>query len=150
MAETNATNDKYANSPLRAYSGAVNDISASGTDVRIALLGTGYTPDMSAHTVFGDVSGSEVSGQGYTAGGEALANKSLSESGGLVTFDADDVTWANSTISAQYAVIYDDTAAAGEKTLFCLLDFGQEMSSDDGDFTIEFDAAGIFEVDTQP
>lgn len=67
---------------------------------------------------------------------------------GAVRFDADDVAWANSNISAaRYGVLYDDTpATAATKPLIGWADFGQDVSTTSGTFTVPWDAAGIFAI----
>ena len=109
---------------------------------KVALLASGYTPDQS-HKSWLDVETHEASGAGYTAGGATLENKRVivDVSDRRATFDADDVTWTNSEITARYAAIYDDTAS--EKPLLALIDFGEEMSSSNGPFTIQWDSSGI-------
>lgn len=69
------------------------------------LLGAGYTPGRTTHSLWSDISAQEISGTGYTAGGAALANKTMTHSGGTGTFDADDVSWATATITAKYAAL---------------------------------------------
>jgi len=114
--------------------------------IKVALLGSTYTPSQS-HASWSNVSSHEVSGTGYTAGGEALSNKGITPDTNNIrsTFDADDVTWANSEITARYAVLYDDTASG--KPLIALVDFGEEKSSSNGSFTIQWHADGILRLD---
>lgn len=139
----------YGNAPRRAFAGDIPDLGVAGTTVRLALLTTAYTPDRSTHEVWDDVNADEVSdtSQGYTAGGEEVTTKTLEESTNVVTFDGDDVTWAASTIDAGYAVLYVDTGDATTSHLLTLVDFEGQESSEDGDFTIEWDANGIFQID---
>ena len=112
--------------------------------IKVALVTSGYTPNQDTHEDFADVT-NEVSGTGYTAGGAALANKSVSvdNTDNTGVFDADDVTWAASTITARGAVVYKDTGVAATSTLVCYLDFGTDQSSSSGDFTIQWNADGI-------
>lgn len=56
--------------------------------------------------------------------------------------------WTDSTITAGYAVVYHDTGTASTSTLLTLVDFEGEQSSDAGDFTISWDASGVFTVST--
>lgn len=144
--------DKYANAPLRAYQGLVTDLSDdAGTDIKVALLDAAHIPALDTHATWADVSPDEVTGTNYTAGGESLANMTYTASGRVVTFDADDVVWADSTIDAGYAVVYDDTPAAdADKSLLTLVDFEGTESSESGNFTIEWSASGIFQIDTNP
>lgn len=140
------THEMYGNANRRAYAGTINDLGDAGTTVNVALLADTYTPDMSAHETFTDVSGDEVSGDGYTAGGEEITNKTLTENALVTTFDGDDVTWPDSTITAHYAVLYEN----GSDSLISLVDFEANESSEDGDFTVEWHADGIFQIDATP
>ena len=47
----------------------------------------------------------EVTGTNYTAGGEAMTGMSVTLEGSTAIFDADNVSWANATITAQAALI---------------------------------------------
>lgn len=113
--------------------------------INVALLVASHTPDQGTHQFFDDVSADETSGDGYTAGGQALANKTLTyDSTGLhVTLDADNVTWDPSTISAQYAVIYKTGTAGTDDFLIAYGDAGSEQSSENDAFSIEWNADGI-------
>lgn len=117
--------------------------------IKVALVSSAYTPNQDTHDYYDDVSGSEVSGTGYTAGGAALASKTLTydAANNVTVLDAADVTWANSTITARYAVVYDDSGAtAGQKALLGYVDFGSDQSSTNGNFTITWDSTGIFRL----
>ncbi len=118
--------------------------------IKVALLTNAYTPDQDAHNYFDDVSTHEVTGAtGYTAGGNTLANKTntYNSSPNVIVLDADDTTWASSTITARYAVIYDATpATAATRPLIGYVDFGSDQSSSNGNFTITWDSTGIVRV----
>jgi hypothetical protein len=111
--------------------------------IKVMLTTSSYTPDQDAHINKSSVT-NEAVGTGYTAGGATLANKSITYDGAsnTIKLDADDVTWAESTLTARFAVIYDDTTS----TLLGYVDFGQDMTSSNGAFKITWDAAGIFTV----
>ena len=81
-------------------------------------------------------SNSEVTGGGYTAGGEVLTKvtPSLSGSTAIVTFET--VTWNPATFSARCALIYNDTTNAA----VAVLDFGSTKTAG-GTFTITFPLA---------
>ena len=83
----------------------------------------------------------EVSGTGYTAGGEALTvtGGAVSISGTTAYIDFSDVTWSSSTITARGALIYNDTAVGNPAV--AVLDFGSDKTSTSGDFTVQFPAA---------
>src|SRR6185436_20007850 len=44
--------------------------------IKVALVASGYTPNLDTHETFADIT-KEVSGTGYTAGGAALASKTI-------------------------------------------------------------------------
>ncbi|MFW6098009.1 MAG: hypothetical protein ACOC9Z_08025 [Chloroflexota bacterium] len=52
------------------------DIDLDTDTLKLALL-TGHTLDTATHDFFDDVSADEVSGDGYTAGGETISNPSV-------------------------------------------------------------------------
>jgi hypothetical protein len=81
----------------------------------------------------------EVSGTGYTAGGEALSGftTGLSTSTAYLTFS--DPAWANSTITARGCLIYNSSKSDKAVAVF---DFGQNVSSVNGTFTVDFPGAG--------
>ena len=81
----------------------------------------------------------EVSGTGYTAGGETLTNVTPSSSGTTAFTDFADVTWTNATITARGALIYNDTEAGDPAVV--VLDFGSDKTSTAGDFVIQFPTA---------
>jgi hypothetical protein len=118
--------------------------------IKVALLTNAYTPNQDAHNYFDDVSTNEVTGAtGYTAGGNTLANKTnvYNSATNVITLDADDTTWASSTITARYAVIYDATPATNaDRPLIGYVDFGSDQSSSNGNFTITWDATGIVRI----
>lgn len=117
--------------------------------IKVALLSNAYTPDQDAHNYFDDVVANEVTGTGYTAGGNTLANKtnSYNSATNVITLDADDTTWSSSTITARYAVVYDASPATNAtRPLIGYVDFGSDQSSSNGNFTITWDATGIVRV----
>jgi hypothetical protein len=115
---------------------------AAGENYRAALV-SAYTPDHAADHVWGDVSAKEIAaGNGYTSGGAALANLTTTEddAGKRAKLDADDVSWANATFSADGVVIYSDGAT---KHLIAYVDFGGTKTSSGGTFLVAWNAAGL-------
>ena len=99
--------------------------------------------------VWSDVSSNEVAATGgYVAGGTALASKTLTQdnSNDLAYFDAADTTWAASTITARFLVLYKDTGVAGTSALIGYYDFGSDKSSSSGNFTLQWAATGILSI----
>ena len=125
------------------------EINWTSDTIKVALVGSAYSPNQDTHDYLDDVIANEVTGTGYTAGGQALASKTLTydAANNVTVLDAADVTWASSTITARYAVIYDDAGATNsQKPLLGYVDFGSDQSSTSGNFTITWDATGIFRL----
>lgn len=114
---------------------------------KVMLVTSSYTPNFGTHDFKSDVT-NEVSGTGYDAGGKSLTSVTLTQSGGTITFDAADLTWASSTITARGAVVYDDSLT--NDPLIAYIDFGADKSSSAGDFVLSFNASGIFTLDLTP
>ena len=94
---------------------------------------------------------SEVAaGGGYTAEGEALTSVTWSQTSGVATFDAADVTWTSSAsgdpATIKTAVIYSDTATNKDCVGFIDMtaDGTTAISLLSGDITVAFGAGGIF------
>jgi hypothetical protein len=81
----------------------------------------------------------EISGTGYSAGGQALDNPTVTLSGTTAFIDFDDETWTNATITARGALIYNDTVA-GDPAV-AVFDFGSDKTSTAGDFVVQFPTA---------
>lgn len=62
----------------------------------------------------------------------------------IVAFDAADAAWTSSTITARYGVLYKSTGTASTSALIGIFDFGGNISSTSGTFTIQFHSSGIF------
>ncbi|WP_395704998.1 hypothetical protein [Rhodococcus ruber] len=113
--------------------------------IKVMLCTSAYTPDQDTHQYKSSVT-NEVTGTGYTAGGATLASATVTYTAGTNTLvlDAADTSWSNSTITARYAVIYDATPGTdATRPLIGYVDFGADVSTTAGTFTITWDAAGI-------
>lgn len=117
--------------------------------IKVALCTSSYPVNQDTDDYWSDAQPYEASGTGYTAGGLTLTSKSLTFDAATnkVTLDAADVTWANSTITARYAVIYDaQTGVNTTSPLIGYVDFGTDQSSSSGSFVISWAATGILQV----
>jgi len=113
--------------------------------IKVMLCTSTYSPNQDTHQFKSDVS-NEVSGTGYTAGGATLGSCTTTYTGAtnVLALDAADTSWATSTITARYAVIYDSTPATdATRPLIAYVDFGADVSSTGGTFQITWDSAGI-------
>jgi hypothetical protein len=95
----------------------------------------------------------EVTGTNYTAGGASLTNLGVTATNtnaetGTGWVDFSDLTFANSTITARGALIYNSTPKANSNAnttitnaAVAVLDFGSDKTATAGNFTIIFPTA---------
>ena len=113
-------------------------------DIRVALLTSAYTPAQATDEFWSAIVANEVAGTGYTANGLALAGKTANQAGNVIKLIANNAVWSASTITARYAVVYDRTPASdATRPLIAYVDFGANVISTNGNFTITWDANGI-------
>lgn len=132
---------------------AVHDFRlTSGDTFKLALYTSSASIDANttSYSASNEVSSS---GTNYTAGGATLVNlgvvaSNTSASTGVGFTDFSDVTFANATITARGALIYNTTPSANgtanttlTNAAVAVLDFGSDKTSTDGDFTIIFPSA---------
>ena len=102
---------------------------------KIALYTSSATLDASttAYTTSNEVSSS---GTNYTAGGQTLTVSQVPTSTSTTAWlDFDDVTWPSATLTANGALIYNETQ--GNKAV-AVLAFGGDKTATAGNFTIQF------------
>ena len=81
----------------------------------------------------------EVSGTGYTAGGNTLSISTAPTTSGTTAFlSFGTTTWSTATITARGALIYQ---VGGSTPSVAVLDFGGDKTSTAGDFQITFPTA---------
>ena len=115
--------------------GTHNFTATSGNTFKLAL----YTSSASlGASTTAYTTSNEVSGTGYTAAGAALTSVTPTTSGTTALCDFSDLTFSSSTITANGALIYNDTQS--DKAV-CTLAFGGDKTSTAGDFTIQFPTA---------
>jgi hypothetical protein len=115
--------------------GVHNFTASTGDTFKIALYTSSATLDATT-TVY--TTSNEVTGTGYTAGGNTLTNVTPTSSGTTAFTDFADTTWSTATITARGALIYNSTES--NKSV-CVLDFGSDKTSTAGNFTIVFPTA---------
>jgi len=117
---------------------------------KLALYTSASTIDANstAYTATG-----EATGTNYTAGGASLTNlgstavnTNSSAGTGFVNFS--DLTFANVTITARGALIYNSTPKANSNAnttltnaAVCVLDFGSDKTATNGNLTVQFPTA---------
>jgi len=113
--------------------------------IKLLLCTSSYTPDQDTHRYKSSIT-NEVTGPGYTAGGEAVSNITYSydATGNVLSFSGDPVAWSASTITARYGILYDSTPSTdATRPLILFVDFGGNISSTAATFTVAWDTAGI-------
>lgn len=129
---------------------AKGNIDLDGSTFVAVLVGSGYTPGTDTHSTWADVSAQEISGTGYTAGGVALSGVTVTRSGATVTFDAADISWTSSTLTAKYVVVVkraSTSLASGDLLLgYAELESGGTVSTTNGTLTVNWNASGLFTI----
>jgi len=119
--------------------GGVHDLDTD--TIKIALIKASPSGTYNASTTnYSDVTtnSDEVTGTGYTSGGNTLTSASISLDGSVAIVDFADITWTNATISADGCILYNDTKA---DRAIAVIDFGGTVTSTSGNFTVSLPAA---------
>ena len=105
---------------------ADNDI--SDDTFKVALVTSSYSPDKDTHEHFDDIT-NEVSGTGYTAGGNTVTGTlTLDNANDKLTLEFASTNWTSATITARGAVYYSSTGTASTSTLIAYNDFGSDVA----------------------
>lgn len=113
---------------------AIHDF--TGDTFKLALYTSDATND---ETLAAYTTTNEVSGTGYTAGGEVLTTVAPVFSNGVAYPDFADLTFSALTVSdIRSGVIYNSSKA--NRTV-CVLDFGRSISKTAQDFVVRFPTA---------
>lgn len=110
---------------------------------KIMLVTSAYTPDIDADDFRNDVEAAEISGTGYTAGGETLTTVTLSQDNvnDRAIWDADNPQWTGATFTFRAAIIYKSNGGlSSADELVCYNDFGSDQSVTSGTLDLTFDA----------
>lgn len=151
MAITQAMTTSFKVEILQAYHafGSVNPARSANTadTFKIALYTSGATLDQSTSVY---TTSNEVTGTGYTAGGNILSVTPTPTSGlnsssvgtAYLSFTNASATWSSATITAGGALIYNNTQQVGGfGRSVAVLNFGGDKSSTNGTFQIQFPTA---------
>ncbi len=122
-----------------AYLALTGDLDVETDIIKVALHTNLYSENKDNNTW--SVT-NEVSGAGYTSGGATLTGSVVTQNdtADRAEWDANDVEWPSSTITARYAVVYNSTQA---NAIICVFDFGTDQSSSNGLFAVRWNATGI-------
>ena len=135
----------FSKFPKNLMKGKFGDLSSADVTVKCLLMTSDADISQEDWETLTDVNDdtNEVSGDGYDAGGAEATTKAVTEATKVTTFDAANVTWTSSTITARYSILYLSTGTAGTSYLIGYADFGEDKSSSSGDFTVAWDDSGI-------
>ena len=114
--------------------------------IKAVLLTSAYTPDQDNHDFYADLTNELSTGGGYTAGGAALSNKTLTKDTATnrVRLKADPTVWGPGATFGpfRFLVVYKD---ATTDPLVSYVDFGADINVVNGTFTAVWDATdGVF------
>ena len=128
--------------PSLVYNSCLEDLARGAVDFdtdafKLLLVGSGYTASKGTHSKRSAVT-SEVTGTGYTAGGMPVTvSVTRDNANNRVDVGFSSPSWPNSTITARGGVIYKARGgAASADELVAYLDFGSDVSSTNGNFTV--------------
>ena len=101
--------------------------------IKLAL----YTanPYTVSSTAYSSGESNQVSGTGYTTGGNTLGSPVVANQTNVATLTFDTISWTSATFGAAYGVIFNVTDS---NKLVVVLDFGGTKSCSNGTFTITF------------
>ena len=115
--------------------GTHNFTASSGDSFKLAMftssasLGAGTTAYSTSN---------EISGTGYTAGGQALTSVTPVLDGSTAVCDFADISFTSASFTANGCLIYNDDQS--DKAV-CVVAFGGDKTVSNGTFTIQFPAA---------
>lgn len=115
-----------------------------------AMYDNTITPAFQTDTAYAATG--EVSGAGYTAGGQIIVSPTFAVAGAtaVLTYDMADQVWASpTTVTAYGAQLYLD-ALAGNNLLVGMWFGGSAFTSTAGTFTIQFAGTGVYTITFAP
>jgi hypothetical protein len=119
--------------------------------IRCILVTSSYTPNQDTHEFYSQITAANelTTANGYTVAGVDVTSQYASYStNNVITLDCSDAVWANSTITARYAVLYDQSSGANSasQVLIGYIDFEADQSSSSGTFTVQWSTAGVVAI----
>lgn len=112
-------------------------VHASADTYKVALYTS--TATLGASTTAYSSTNEVANGNGYTTGGATLTGITTGLSGSTAYLTFSDPSWASATITARGCLIYNSSKSNKAVAAF---DFGGDVTSTNGTFTVDFPAAG--------
>jgi hypothetical protein len=127
----------------------------SETLVKVMLAQSAYTANFSTHNFRDDVTPEPGNSGTYSSGGtvETSTEWAIDDpASGQMSYDAADLSWTGTTITARYAVGYHVTGgAASTDPIIWQSDFGGDVATSGGTFSITWHATNkIIYIDYTP
>jgi len=119
--------------------------------MKVALMKTSYSINIDTHDHWDDVSASGIVATGYTAGGNALASKAITQdnTNDRAELDAADLTFSSigngSNDSFNQIIIWKDTTTPSTSPLVAHATISS-TTTNGGDVTLQWDAEGILQL----
>lgn len=128
---------------------ANGDIDFNGHSFKINLyLSTSNCNTLSGDTALANLTNQVATNFGYTQNNKAVTISTSQASGTVTVDETTNPVWTASggSITARFAVIYDDTHASDQAVCVCLLDTAPaDVTATDGNtLTITINASGLF------
>jgi hypothetical protein len=124
------------------FNSALDDMANGNIDFgsdtfKCMLVTSSYTPNKDTHNRRDDVT-NEVSGTGYSSGGDAVTvSVTLDTANDRVDIALGAAAWSSATITARAAVYYKSRGGASSADeLVAYIDFGGDITSTNGDFAL--------------
>lgn len=136
----------FVDTVLAGWNGGVA-LNLAAATLKLALYTSALTPNFSQATPTYNVAPlnvGEVAGPGYT--GPVTLVQTITESGiapGTIKFTANSLSWTSASFTARGALIYISSLANRAFQVRC---FGADLPVQDGTFTLNFHANGIWSV----
>lgn len=146
MAQTGHPFPQFA---LGAFTKLMN---LNGSDTLMAALSnvaspvTLATPGIQSARSFNDWLnniGPEITGPGYTAGGNALTGVTVTVAGNTAILNAANPVWPGASFTCTQCIIYDASVPATGVQLICFFDFGGPVVTTSLPFSISIAGAGL-------
>ena len=143
------TAELYAKFFQNALNGNLDDLEGAD-NLECMLLDTNHSFS-EADEFVNDIAANEIDDADYSR--QALTNvavtQGLDADNNQINVDADDINFGDTvTISANYAVIYQNQADDTDSPLMFFVDFDGEEASQDGTFELQVHEDGLFDVVT--
>lgn len=110
----------------------IHDLGTNTLKIALYTASATLGPNTTVYTTI-----DEISGAGYTAGGEVLVNVQVLLSGTTAYVTFDNPSWSGASFTCRGALIYNSTKA---DRAIAVLDFGSDKTAS-GTFTIQLPAA---------